>query len=94
MSTRTSEITSPSDDRDPIGVLLCLLAASVYAVSLVVQKPLVGRLSAVQITWIACTVGAIVTLLGLAALVYVIGWAMSRAGDLFEAILDTIRSVT
>jgi transcriptional regulator with XRE-family HTH domain len=37
---------------------------------------------------------AIVTLLGLAALVYVIGWAMSRAGDLFEAILDTIRSVT
>ena len=37
---------------------------------------------------------AIVTLLGLTALVYVIGWAMGRAGDLFEAILDTIRSVT
>jgi transcriptional regulator with XRE-family HTH domain len=37
---------------------------------------------------------AIVTLLGLAALVYVIGWAMGRAGDLFDAILDTIRAVT
>ena len=54
--------TSPSGDRDPVGVLLCLLAAAAYAVSLVVQKPLVGRLSALQITWIACTVGAVVCL--------------------------------
>jgi drug/metabolite transporter (DMT)-like permease len=43
-------------------VLLCLLAAAAYAVSLVIQKPLVGRLSALQVTWIACTVGAVVCL--------------------------------
>ncbi len=54
--------TAPAGDRDPVGVLLCLLAASTYAVSVVVQKPLVGRLSALQITWIACTVGAVVCL--------------------------------
>jgi drug/metabolite transporter (DMT)-like permease len=54
--------TSPSGDRDPVGVLLCLLAAASYAVSLVIQKPLVGRLSALQVTWIACTVGAVVCL--------------------------------
>ena len=39
-------------------------------------------------------VRAIVTLVGLVALIYVISWAMGRAGDLFDAILDTIRSVT
>ena len=49
-------------NRDPIGVLLCVLAAAVYAVSLVLQKPLVARLSAVQVTWAACTVGAVACL--------------------------------
>ena len=49
-------------DRDPIGVLLCVLAAAAYAVSLVLQKPLVARLSAVQVTWAACTVGAVACL--------------------------------
>ena len=38
---------------------LCLLAAVVYAISLVLQKPLVGRLPALQVTWVACTVGAV-----------------------------------
>ena len=48
--------------RDPTGVLLCVLAAAAYAVSLVLQKPLMARLSAVQVTWAACTVGALVCL--------------------------------
>jgi len=51
--------TSPGEDSLVLGVLLCLLSAVVYAVSLVLQKPLVGRLSAVHVTWIACTVGAV-----------------------------------
>jgi drug/metabolite transporter (DMT)-like permease len=42
-----------------IGVLLCLVSALAYAISLVLQKPLVGRLSAIQVTWLACTIGAI-----------------------------------
>ncbi|GAB3991695.1 DMT family transporter [Nocardioides marmoraquaticus] len=39
------------------GVLLCLVSAVSYAVSVVLQKPLVGALPAVQVTWLACTVG-------------------------------------
>ncbi len=39
-------------------------------------------------------VRAIVTLVGLIALIYVISWAIGRAGDLFDAIFDTIRAVT
>jgi drug/metabolite transporter (DMT)-like permease len=49
-------------DRDPAGVLLCVLAAAAYAVSIVLQKPLMARLSAVQVTWAACTVGALACL--------------------------------
>ena len=54
--------TSPGSNSDVVGVLLCLLAASVYAVSLILQKPLVGRLAAVHVTWLACTIGAVVCL--------------------------------
>ena len=44
------------------GVLLCLLAALVYSVSVIVQKPLMSRLSALHVTWLACTVGAVACL--------------------------------
>ena len=54
--------TSPdgeSGNGDLIGVLLCLVSAVAYSISLILQKPLVRRISAVQITWMACTIGAI-----------------------------------
>jgi drug/metabolite transporter (DMT)-like permease len=54
--------TSGGGSRDPWGVLLCLVSAAAYAVSLIVQKPLVSRLSAIEVTWIACTVGAVACL--------------------------------
>jgi drug/metabolite transporter (DMT)-like permease len=54
--------TSEGGDRDLLGVALCLLSAIVYSVSLVLQKPLVARLPALQVTWLACTVGAVVCL--------------------------------
>ena len=68
--------TSTSDDgqRDPFGVFLCLVSAAAYAVSLIFQKPLVRRISAVQVTWMACTIGAISCL--------------PFAGDLFEQAQD------
>lgn len=53
---------SEGSSRDVVGVLLCLLSALVYSVSLILQKPLVARLPALQVTWLACTVGAIVCL--------------------------------
>jgi drug/metabolite transporter (DMT)-like permease len=53
---------SAGGDRDPLGVVLCLVAAVAYSISLVLQKPLVARLSAVHVTFLACTIGAIVCL--------------------------------
>ena len=54
--------TSDGRHRDIIGVGLCLVSAAAYAVSLVLQKPLVSRLPAIQVTWTACTVGAVACL--------------------------------
>lgn len=49
-------------DRDVLGVVLCLVSAVAYSISLILQKPLVTRLAAIHVTWLACTVGAIVCL--------------------------------
>jgi drug/metabolite transporter (DMT)-like permease len=54
--------TSGEAGHDLLGVFLCLLSAVVYSVSLILQKPLVARLHAVHVTWLACTVGAVVCL--------------------------------
>lgn len=53
---------SGGGDNDWVGVLLCLLSAVVYSVSLILQKPLVAKLPAIHIVWLACTVGAVVCL--------------------------------
>jgi drug/metabolite transporter (DMT)-like permease len=47
---------------DILGVVLCLVAAAVYSISVIVQKPLVTRLPALHVTWLACTVGAVACL--------------------------------
>lgn len=47
---------------DVIGVLLGLLAAATYALGILTQKPLVGRLPALEVTWLACLIGAVVCL--------------------------------
>jgi len=41
------------------GVVLCVIAAVSYAVGVVSQKPLLDRLPAAQVTWLACTIGAV-----------------------------------
>ena len=51
--------TSEDTGRDLVGVALCLVAAAAYAISLVLQKPLVSHLSAIQVTWVACAVGTL-----------------------------------
>ena len=42
------------------GALLCLAAAVFYAVGVVAQKPVLTRVSALQVTWLACAFGALV----------------------------------
>ncbi|ANH38272.1 putative inner membrane transporter yiJE [Nocardioides dokdonensis FR1436] len=54
--------TSESQGQDLLGVFLVLLSAVVYAISLILQKPLVARLAAVHVTWLACTIGAVACL--------------------------------
>ena len=54
--------SSRSGEHDVVGVALCLVSALAYSVALVAQKPVVGRVPALQVTWLACTVGAVVCL--------------------------------
>ena len=44
------------------GASLCVLAAVFYAVGVVAQKPLLARVSTLQVTWLACVSGAVVCL--------------------------------
>jgi drug/metabolite transporter (DMT)-like permease len=44
------------------GVLLCVLAAAAYTVAVVVEKPVLGRLSPIAVTWAACLAGAVACL--------------------------------
>lgn len=47
---------------DVRGSLLCVVAAVAYAISVVVEKPLLKDASALHVTWLACTIGAVVCL--------------------------------
>jgi len=53
---------SEGGGNDVLGVVLCLVSAVVYSISLILQKPLVARLPAIHVVWLACTVGALVCL--------------------------------
>jgi drug/metabolite transporter (DMT)-like permease len=54
--------TSEGGSGDLVGVLLCLVSCFAYSISVVLQKPLLTRLPALELTWIATAVGAAVTL--------------------------------
>lgn len=65
-------IAAPSSTAQAVdvwGVVLCVVAAMAYAVGVVVQKPLLATVSALQVTWLACTVGLVVCLPFLPALI-------------------------
>jgi drug/metabolite transporter (DMT)-like permease len=64
-----------SADGPLLGVGLCLVSVAGYSVSVVLQKPLAGRIPAVQLTWLACSIGAVATL----------PWAGQLIGDLRSA---------
>jgi len=63
----------------PLGVALCLLAALAYAIGVTVQKPALVRVPALTVTWLACTVGTLVTLPFLPQLVDELGTAPGDA---------------
>ena len=45
-----------------VGALLCVVAAAAYASGVILQKPLLREISALQVTFLACAVGAVVCL--------------------------------
>jgi drug/metabolite transporter (DMT)-like permease len=47
---------------DVWGAVLCLVAAVTYAVGVLAQKPAVRRLPALQVTFLSCAIGAVVSL--------------------------------
>jgi drug/metabolite transporter (DMT)-like permease len=55
-------LSSSEGKAETWGVILCLVAAIAYAIGVVAQKPLLGRLPALEVTWLACTIGAIACL--------------------------------
>jgi drug/metabolite transporter (DMT)-like permease len=68
--------TSTSSGRaETWGVVLCVVAAISYAVGVVTQKPLLSRLPAAEVTWLACTIGAVVCLPFAPTLVHEVGSA-------------------
>jgi drug/metabolite transporter (DMT)-like permease len=52
-----------------LGIALCFVSASVYSIAVTIQKPLLRRVSGLMVTWLACMVGALVSLAFLPQLV-------------------------
>jgi drug/metabolite transporter (DMT)-like permease len=55
-------IATSTGRADLIGVLLVLLSATTYSIALVAQKVVLRRVSALQVTWLACLIGTIACL--------------------------------
>ncbi len=54
--------TADTDASDLVGILLSLVAAVTYAIGVLAQKPTLRRLPGLQVTWLACTIGAVACL--------------------------------
>ena len=75
--------TSSGGGSDIWGSLLCVVSAVAYAISVVVQKPLLKDASALHVTWPACTIRAVVC----------VPYAPGLIGDLGGAGTQTIALV-
>jgi drug/metabolite transporter (DMT)-like permease len=62
------------------GVALCVLAALLYAIGVTLQKPILRAVPGVQVTWLACLIGAIACL----------PFAPTLAGEVTQARPETI----
>jgi drug/metabolite transporter (DMT)-like permease len=78
-------------EADLAGVLLCVVAAVTYAAGVVAQKPLLRRLPGLQVTFLACGIGAVCCLPWAATLVRELGAApgASVAGMVYLGVVPT-----
>jgi drug/metabolite transporter (DMT)-like permease len=51
--------TADTDHADLFGAALCVVAAVTYAIGVLAQKPVLRRLPALQVTFLACAIGAV-----------------------------------
>jgi drug/metabolite transporter (DMT)-like permease len=72
-------VATRSGGADLLGVVLCLVAAVTYAIGVVAQKPVLRRLPPLQVTFTACTIGAVCCLPWAGQLVGELGNAPSRS---------------
>jgi drug/metabolite transporter (DMT)-like permease len=55
-------VATSESGADPIGVVLCVVSAVLYAFGVVTQKPLLAALPGINVTFIACLIGVVVCL--------------------------------
>ena len=67
--------TSRHGLHESLGAILCLVAAAAYAGGVVAQKPVLRHASPLSVTWLACTIGAIICLPYAGSLVHGVGHA-------------------
>lgn len=81
---------------DPVGVLWCLVAAVTYAVGVLAQKPMAGRLPAAQVTLIGCVIGLLACLPFTGGLIADLATAPSGAwlGILYLGVVPTALAFT
>lgn len=66
-------------DADFLGIALCLVSAVTYAIGVLSQKPVLRSIPGLQVTWMACAIGALCTLPFAPALVHDLGTASGQA---------------
>ena len=71
--------SATSVEGDVAGVLLATVAAVTYAIGVLAQKPLLGRLPGLEVTWLACVIGTVVCLPWTGELVDVVGTASTSS---------------
>ena len=54
--------TAESASRGGLGILLCIVAALAYSSAVVVQKPVLARVSPFQVTWLGCAAATVACL--------------------------------
>ena len=54
--------TAESGAHSGLGVVLCIVAALAYSIAVVVQKPVLGRVSSFQVTWLGVAAATVVCL--------------------------------
>ena len=89
-------VSNSGDTGDPLGVILCLGAAILYAIGVVAQKPALAHSSSLSVTWLACVAGTAVCLPFLPGLVHELATATTGAilGGLYLGVIPTALAFT